>query len=116
VEEYGPLSSAELRELGIAQEARRGWKATRVANVALIALWNRGRISVAYRKNFRRYFDLTERVIPASLLDSSSPALEEFWEWFLLKRVRNAGLLPLRGDADAWPPPRGCAGAGFPSG
>ena len=114
VEEHGPLSSMELRELGIAQEARRGWKSTRVANVALIALWNRGRISVAYRKNFRRYFDLTERVIPASLLDSPSPALEEFWEWFLLKRVRNAGLLPLRGDADAWPPPPGVRRSGLP--
>ena len=114
VEEHGPLSSMELRELGIAQEARRGWKSTRVANVALIALWNRGRISVAYRKDFRRYFDLTERVIPASLPDSPSPALEEFWEWFLLKRVRNAGLLPLRGDADAWPPPPGVRRSGLP--
>ena len=83
MEEYGPLSSAELRELGIAQEARRAWKATRMANVALIALWNRGRISVAYRKNFRRYFDLTERVIPASLLGSPTPTLEEFWKWLL---------------------------------
>ncbi len=102
VEEHGPLSSTELRELGIAQEARRGWKSTRVANVALIALWNRGRISVAYRKNFRRYFDLTERVIPALLLDSPFPTPGEFREWFLLKRVRDAGLLPLRGDADSW--------------
>ena len=102
VEEHGPISSMELRELGIAQETRRGWKATRVANVALIALWNRGRISVAYRKNFRRYFGLTERLIPASLLGSPTPTLEEFWEWFLLKRVRDAGLLPLRGDADSW--------------
>jgi len=102
VKGHGPLSSAELRELGIAQETRRGWKATRVANVALIVLWNRGRISVAYRKNFRRYFDLTERVIPAPLLGSPTPTLEEFWEWSLLKRVRDAGLLPLRGDADSW--------------
>ena len=102
VEEHGPLSSMELRELGIAQEARRGWKSTRVANMALIALWNRGRISVAERRNFRRYFDLTERVILASLLGSPPPTREEFWEWFLLKRVRDAGLLPLRGDADSW--------------
>jgi len=102
VEEHGPISSMELRELGIAQETRRGWKSTRVANVALIALWNRGRISVAFRKNFRRYFDLTERVISDYLLDSPSPTAGEFRGWFLLKRVRNAGLLPLRGDADSW--------------
>ncbi len=114
VKEHGPLSSAELRERGIAQEARRGWKATRVANVALIALWNRGRISVTYRKNFRRYFDLAERVIPASLYDRAPPTLDEFWEWLLLKRVRDAGLLPLRGDADSWPPPRGVRRSGLP--
>jgi len=114
VEEHGPLSSAELRELGIAQEARRGWKATRVANVALTALWNRGRISVAYRKNFRRYFALTERVVPAPLLNSPPPSLDEFWEWLLLKRVRNAGLLPLRGDADSWAFLRDKRRAGLP--
>jgi hypothetical protein len=115
VGEHGPLSSAELRELGVAQEARRGWKATLVANVALIALWNRGRLSVAYRKNFRRYFDLTERVIPAPLYERTPPTLDEFWEWLLVKRVRDAGLLPLRGDADSWPPPKGIRRSGPPA-
>ena len=114
VEEHGPLSRAELRELGIAQEARWGWKATRVANVALIALWNRSRISVSHRVNFRRYFDLTERVNPAHLCDRPPPSLDEFWEWLLSKRVRNAGLLPLRGDADSWPPPKGVRQSGLP--
>ncbi len=102
VKGQGPLSSRELRELRIAQEAHRGWKATRVANVALIALWNRGKLSISHRVNFRRYFDLTERVIPAEYLSRPAPALEEFQSWHLIKRVRNAGLLPLRGDADTW--------------
>ena len=102
VKEHGPLSSRELRELGIAQEAHRGWKSTRVANAALIVLWNRGKLSVSHRVNFRRYFDLTERAIPAEYLSRPAPALEEFQSWHLIKRVRNAGLLPLRGDADTW--------------
>jgi len=102
VREHGPLSSAELKRMGIAQEERQGWKATRAANVALIALWNRGRLSVSHRVNFRRYFDLTERVILAEFLEQEPPAIEEFWAYLVEKRVRDTGLLPLRGDADAW--------------
>lgn len=102
VEEHGPLSSKELERLEVAQASQRGWKATRVANVALVALWNRGKISVSQRKSFRRYFDLVERVIPASVQEKRSPSLERFWPYLLEKRVRNAGLLPLRGDMEGW--------------
>ncbi|HEU69029.1 MAG TPA: hypothetical protein ENN53_07485 [Candidatus Acetothermia bacterium] len=38
VREHGPLSAAELRALGVAQEAHRAWKATRVAGGALEVL------------------------------------------------------------------------------
>jgi uncharacterized protein YcaQ len=102
VEEHGPISSKELQELKVAQEAHRGWKATRVANVALVALWNRGKISVSQRKSFRRYFDLTERIIPASVQKRRSPSLERFWPYLLSKRVANAGLLPLGGGMESW--------------
>jgi uncharacterized protein YcaQ len=102
VEKHGPLSSRELKELEVAQDAHRGWKATRIANVALEVLWNRGRISVSHRVNFRRYFDLTERVVPAHIQEIHSPSLNKFWPYLLQKRVRNAGLLPLRGDMESW--------------
>jgi len=114
VEEHGPLSSKELKELEVAQEAHRGWKATRIANVALEVLWNRGRISVARRVNFRRYFDLTERVIPTHIQEHRSPALDELWPYLLRKRVRNAGLLPLRGNADSWASLRRVRQSGLP--
>jgi len=114
VEEHGPLSSRELKELEVAQEAYRGWKATRIANVALEALWNRGRISVARRVNFRRYFDLTERVIPAHIREQRSPALDELWPYLLKRRVGSAGLLPLRGNADSWASLRRARRSGLP--
>ena len=102
VKEHGPLSSRELKDVEIAQDERRGWKATRVANVALEALWNRGRISVSHRVHFRKYYDLTERVIPKEHWESEPPSWDELSGQWLRKRVRDVGLLSLRGDAEAW--------------
>lgn len=114
VKQHGPLSSRELKDLEVAQEAHRGWKATRVANVALTALWNRGRTSVSHRLSFRRYFDLIERVIPDHLRNVQSTSLDQFGEYLLGKRARNAGLLPLRGDMDSWTFLRNVRTSGLP--
>jgi uncharacterized protein YcaQ len=97
----GPLSSRELKQLDVAQSEHRGWKSTRAANGALEVLWNRGRLSVSHRTNYRRYFDLTERVIPSEYLETTPPT-EAFWTYILSKRVRAVGLLPRGGDAEAW--------------
>lgn len=102
VAEHGPLSSRELRDLDIAQGDYRGWKSTKAANAALEVLWNRGRVSVSHRRNYRRYFDLSERVIPSQFYESDPPSLDSFWRYLLKKRVCTVGLLPARGDAEAW--------------
>ncbi len=102
VAEHGPISSRELRDLDIAQGDYRGWKSTKAANAALEVLWNRGRVSVSRRRNYRRYFDLSERVIPAKFHESDPPSLDSFWRYLLKKRVCTVGLLPARGDAEAW--------------
>jgi hypothetical protein len=113
VKKHGPLSSRELAELGIAQEEDRAWKSTRAANGALEVLWNRGRVSVAQRVNFRRYFDLTERVIPQPYREGAIP-IQELWPAWLRKRVRNVGLLPLRGDVEVWSGLRRARDEGLP--
>jgi len=59
-------------------------------------------ISVSHRRNHRRYFDLTERVIPEEYLDGDPPTREEFLEYLLLKRVDAVGLLPAHGGGDVW--------------
>ncbi len=102
VGQYGPVSSRELKALEVAQENHRGWKSTKAANASLEVLWNRGMVSVSHRINYRRYFDLTERVIPAQYREADSPPLDSFWRTMLLRRVRAVGLLPVRGDAEAW--------------
>ena len=102
IKKHGPLSSRELKDLGIAQGDHRGWKSTKAANAALEMLWNRGELSICSRNNYRRYFDLTERVIPRESYDGSVPSREAFFEYLLMKRVRAVGLLPARGDSEAW--------------
>ena len=98
----GPLSSAELRKLAVAQGSHRGWKTTQAAGAALEVLWNKGRLCVSHRVNYRRYFDLTERVIPQRLLAQDAPDGVEFLRRLLLKRVDMVGLLPAGGAAETW--------------
>jgi len=102
VGQHGPVSSRELKTLGVAQGDYRGWKSTKAANACLEVLWNRGAVSVSHRISYRRYFDLTERVIPAQFCEADPPALDWFWRAMLLRRVRAVGLLPVRGDAEVW--------------
>ena len=101
VEAHGPLSSRELKTYDIAQGEHRGWKSTTAANAALDALWNSGRLAVSHRDNYRRYFDLSERVIPSAVRDQTVPGGEFMARW-LVDRVRMAGLLPSAGDAEIW--------------
>lgn len=113
----GPLSSVELKKLGVAQGDKAGskrWKSSNAAGASLDLLWNRGLISVLYRQNYRRYFDLTERVIPEEYLDGDPPTREEFLEYLLVRRVRTVGLLPARGDAEAWAMLQGVRADGVP--
>ncbi|MBT9141186.1 MAG: hypothetical protein DDT30_01773 [Dehalococcoidia bacterium] len=102
VERHGAQSSRDLKDLHIAQGDYRGWKSTKAANGALEVLWNQGRLSVSYRRNYRRYFDLTERVIPAGFYGNDPPSIDTFMEYLFQKRVRMVGLLPSRGNAEAW--------------
>jgi len=102
VSRHGPLSSRELKAREIAQGDHRGWKSTKAANAALEVLWNRGDIAVSHREGYRRYFDLTERVIPAGERTGDPVPIDAFWGHLLLKRVRSVGLLPTAGDAEVW--------------
>jgi len=102
VRENGPLSTAELKKLSVAQGAHRGWKTTQAAGAALEVLWNRGVLAVSHRVNYRRYFDLAERVIPRRIYGQATPTGDDFLRQFLRKRVDMVALLPTRGAAETW--------------
>jgi uncharacterized protein YcaQ len=68
VAERGPLTVADLEEPG----ASRGpWWEWADGKIALEHLFAAGRVAVAFRRNFTRYYDIVERVIPSRHLETS---------------------------------------------
>ena len=65
VAERGPLTVADLDEPG---ERAGPWWGWADGKIALERLFASGRLAVAFRRNFTRYYDLVERVIPKEFL------------------------------------------------
>jgi uncharacterized protein YcaQ len=71
IRERGPLTSDAIQHDGRAQSA---WGTQgREVKIVLEKLFLHGRVLIAGRRHFRRIYDLTERVLPASVLDQSVP-------------------------------------------
>ncbi len=74
----GPLRSADL-----ASPTKDWWDLKPLKKVAL-ALWSCGELAIAQRHNFQRTFDLSERVIPATLRETSMDTDEALRSLLLL--------------------------------
>ena len=70
----GPLSTSDLEDPGERKGAWWGWAD---GKVVLEWLFMKGRLSVADRRNFTRYYDITERVIPAEHREAAPVPAEE---------------------------------------
>lgn len=70
VRQKGPLNASNLDDPG---ERMGSWWGHRRGKTALEWLYTKGLLAVRHRRNFNRVYDLTERVIPQSIL--STPAL-----------------------------------------
>jgi uncharacterized protein YcaQ len=79
VAEYGPASAGELERRLVAERPRGtgGWWGWTEAKTALEYLFWCGAVTTATRRNFERLYDLTERVIPARILNAPIPSLPE---------------------------------------
>jgi uncharacterized protein YcaQ len=64
VADHGPVSAAEVGEGE--ERGKGGWWDWHPSKAALEYLWLVGELSVTRRENFRKIYDLTERVIPAA--------------------------------------------------
>jgi uncharacterized protein YcaQ len=67
----GPLGAGELQEK---KKAARGWWEWSEAKTALECLFWTGEVSTATRRHFERIYDLTERVLPARVLQLPTPS------------------------------------------
>jgi uncharacterized protein len=91
IRRQGPVSTADVsREMGELVDWR--WGPTTEGRALLEALIATGRLSLARREGNRRFYDLTERLFPASILERRVTR-EEAMRHRLLSRHRGVGLL-----------------------
>jgi uncharacterized protein YcaQ len=89
VTERGLLTASELDDAG----KRSGlWWGYTTGKIAAEWHFQTGALSIADRKNFARYYDLTERVIPDGHLNSSSTTTEEAHREMMLLAVTAHGV------------------------
>ncbi len=74
IRERGPLRAGELRAPGEKTGPWWGWSS---GKIALEHLFWKGEISARRLPNFERVYDLTERIIPASVLAAPAPAADD---------------------------------------
>jgi len=100
IRQRGALSSLDLET----SHHIDGWWGVpvRVERAALENLYNMGEIGIHHRVGTRRYFDLTDRLLPAEIHAAKPPfdRLEDYHDWHVLRRVGGMGLAsPMAGEA-----------------
>jgi uncharacterized protein len=93
----GPLTSRDFEGQG--HGGMWNWKP---AKMVLDALWDKGVLVIAERRNFQRAYDLTERVIPARWLDAPTPTADETLRTLALLAVSARGALTEPAIREHW--------------
>jgi uncharacterized protein YcaQ len=89
----GPLSSLDLQD-----DTRMDWwlaGSVRAVRIALDILFYGGQTVVHHRVGTRRYFELSERVLPPEFFNTPPPhdTPDDYLEWHVYRRVGGLGLL-----------------------
>ncbi len=87
IKEKGPVTSSDFNSKTFST----GWGDIKREKMALNRMFATGELMVAFRKKFRRYFDLRERVLP-DWKDEDALDLKSAREVLLLKTVRALGV------------------------
>ncbi len=87
VTEKGPVSTSDFDSKTISID----WGDVKLERIALHRLFSTGEVMVAYRKKFRRYYDLRERILPA-WDDSQALSYEQAREKLILKTIHALGV------------------------
>jgi uncharacterized protein YcaQ len=89
----GPLTSDDIEHDG---RARSGWGTPgRLVKHVLEILLVHGRVLITARKNFRRVYDLPERVLPSEVLNAPDVSPATTARWLVLLKLRQRRLVPL---------------------
>ena len=103
IAEEGPLSSRDFE--GAGKGGMWNWKP---AKAVLDALWDRGDLAVAGRRNgFQRLYDLTERVLPTQHLEAEEPDEPDLLRELALRAITARGALTETGIVEHYRLPGG---------
>jgi uncharacterized protein YcaQ len=97
IRERGPLGSRHFDG-----ELKKGMWERKPAKAMLDRLWNHGELVIVGRPAFQRLYDLTERVIPRSVLQQPAPPEVERLGELALRAVRARGVLTEAGIVEHW--------------
>lgn len=95
IRRHGPLSAREFEQKG----KIKGKEATRILNL----LWDCGDLMIHHVEGNRRYYDLTERVLPPRIA-VEAPNEEEYERFMIRKYMRAYGLVDTRDWRFGWLP------------
>jgi uncharacterized protein YcaQ len=100
IESRGALCSGDLEG---DEKVDWAWGPTRLSRAALEGMYHAGRLGVHHKAHTRKYYDLTERLIPEQYFAGTDPFEKdgEYYAWFVLRRIGSVGLLWNR-PSDAW--------------
>lgn len=89
IADHGPASSLDVGD----EEAKgsSGWWDWHPSKTALEFLWRSGQLAICHRRGFRKFYDLTERVIPA-VHRSRHCTDGEIVDWAMLEALKRLGF------------------------
>jgi hypothetical protein len=96
IRKHGPLSARDLKQ----KRKIKSKVVTRILNL----LWDCGDLMIHHTGGNRRYYDLTEHVLPPNLLNMETPSKEEYERFMIQKYMRAYGLVDTRNWRFGWLP------------
>lgn len=110
VADNGPACSLDVG--GDEKKSSSGWWDWHPSKTALEFLWRSGRLAICHREGFRKFYDLSERVIPAAHLNDQRDN-DEIVDWAMAEALKRLGFatsgelaaffeIVTRDEAKAW--------------
>ncbi|NND19708.1 MAG: winged helix-turn-helix domain-containing protein [Silicimonas sp.] len=110
IADHGPACSLDVG--GGEKKSSSGWWDWHPSKTALEFLWRSGQLAICHRQGFRKFYDLTDRVIPTEYLNSRKDDLE-IVDWAMSEALDRLGFgtsgelaaffdMVTRDEAKAW--------------
>lgn len=90
----GPLCSQDIESAR--KTKSHAWDSTTLAKSTLQKLFFHGRVLIAHREGNRRYYDVAENVLPASVLKMPTPTSDDTARWLARLKLRQRRLAMLK--------------------